>query len=166
MHNMSKVQKMRQSVFNLFRNAEEKATKSASAPALLSDNMLLSLRIDKVEQQVDRLNKSLDNKFFAISSQLSEVKNLLRGQEASDHVPAPKDQEPRGISSYSAHIATSHATSPVTSQQDIKTSQQNDTVPRPQYAVLGKKPTLTPLPRGGVALVLESALAADTAAPA
>jgi CRP-like cAMP-binding protein len=75
--NITRVQKMRRSVFQLFRKADESESGNWAATAFLSDQKILGMRMDQFENQIKGLSHSFDVKFFALSSHLNEIKKML-----------------------------------------------------------------------------------------
>ena len=56
--NITRVQKMRQSVFQLFRKADESEPGNWAATAFLSDKKILEMRMDKFENQITGISHS------------------------------------------------------------------------------------------------------------
>jgi len=61
--NITRVQKMRRSVFQLFRKADESESGNWAAAAFLSDQKILEMRMDKFENQITGLSHTFDVKF-------------------------------------------------------------------------------------------------------
>ena len=96
-HNMLCVQKVRRTIYNLFKLAENAGNDRETAIPLLSESKVLSLRIDSVESKMDGLSKSIDNKFLALTAQISALALLHSGKPAF----TPRDTKPaKGLVAY------------------------------------------------------------------
>ena len=96
-HNMLRVQKVRRTIYDLFKLAENAGNDGETAIPLLSESKRLSLRIDRVENKVDGLSKSIDNKFLALTAQISALAALHTGKPAF----TPRDTKPvKGLVAY------------------------------------------------------------------
>ncbi len=112
-HNVLRVQRMRRSVFELFNKNLDRQT-NKNKHYLLDDGVLLSLRIRKVESEVDHLKKSVDTKLKALHIKIDKLLNINASDESQSTITSPIDRTPsmgtllplhqKGSSSYSGYM--------------------------------------------------------------